>query len=88
MTDSSDHYINPSSRQLPRRRSPLASHWVAAGCVFDERTGLVSPITPTPPSGGSSSTTTTDTCIDGVGEYEVICPDGVRTLDRPAQPER
>jgi demethoxyubiquinone hydroxylase (CLK1/Coq7/Cat5 family) len=36
-----------TGRQLPRRPSPLANHWVAAGFAYDVRTGLVSPVTPT-----------------------------------------
>jgi hypothetical protein len=75
--------------QFPQRQSPLASHWVAAGHYYDKHTGLVSPTpTPTPPSGGSSSTNTKDSCLEGVGEYERICSDGVKVVGRPSQPER
>ena len=35
--------------QFPRRTSPLANHWVAAGHYYDQHTGLVSP-PPTPPT--------------------------------------
>ena len=75
--------------QLTRRPSPLANHWVAAGYYYDRHTGLVSPNpapptpTPTPPAIGGDST-----CLQGVGDHELICTDGVHIVGRPERPNR
>ena len=80
----------PNARQLPQRVSPLSNYMVAAGHYYDRHTGLVSPTpTPTPPSdGGNSSTNTDSTCLQGVGEHELICTDGVHVVGRPERPYR
>ena len=42
-------YVNKTTRELPKRPSPLANEWVASGFFYDPSTGLVNPI-PKPPT--------------------------------------
>ena len=39
-------YINPTTREFPKRYSPLASFAVAPGFYYDGQTGLVKPNRP------------------------------------------
>jgi hypothetical protein len=87
--------ISPRSYQYPKRSSPLAPSWVAQGFHYDINTGLVAAAkshpSPNPPASSPQPpavSQNTSVCVDGVGQYEVICPDGVKVLAKPSQPER
>ena len=50
IVNSTPPYVNPSTREFPKRPSPLANVGVAPGHFYDMNTGLVKPypVTPTP----------------------------------------
>lgn len=50
VTPSTPPYVNPSTREFPKRPSPLAHQWVASGYRYDISTGLVSPVSKPPSS--------------------------------------
>ena len=45
INSSTPAYINPTTREFPKRYSPLATVGVAPGFIYDGETGLVKPIT-------------------------------------------
>ena len=67
VTPSTPPYVNPSTREFPKRPSPLANEWVVSGYRYDMSTGLVSPI-PQPPEGSPEGSPTPE----GSPEEEVV----------------
>ena len=47
-TPSTPPYVNITTKRHPKRSSPLANEWVAAGHFYDMSTGLVKPFPKAP----------------------------------------